>query len=408
MQYLQKNDRQIYNLIQKEEKRQYSEVRLIPSENYTSKAVMEASGSVLTNKYSEGYAGKRYYQGQVYIDEIEILAKTRAEELFKVSHANVQPYSGSPANLACYMALLEPGDKIMGMTLTSGGHLTHGASVSAIGKLFEIVPYTVSEKTGLLDFDELEKIAIKEKPKLIIAGYTAYPRKVSFSKFKAIAKKVGAYLHADIAHISGLIVSGEHPSPSPHADTIMTTTHKSLRGPRGAMIMCNSKLAQDIDRAVFPGLQGGPHDNTTAAIAVALKEALGSDFRKYGKQVVRNAQALAEGLQEIGLKLSTGGTDTHLILADVTPLGLIGKQAAVALEKAGLIVNANTIPFDKRSPFSPSGIRLGTPAITTLGMKEKEMKEIVKFIKEVFDHVDNDRKLKQVRKEVEEFMASYR
>lgn len=407
MQYLQKNDKQIYNLIKKEEKRQYSVIRLIPSENYVSRAVMEATGSLLTNKYSEGYARKRYYQGQVNIDEIEELTIKRAEDLFSMPHANVQPYSGSPANLACYLALLSPGDKIMGMTLSSGGHLTHGSPVSITGKIFNIVPYTVNKKTGRLDFDELLKIAKKEKPKMIVAGFTAYPRKVSFANFRKIANEVGAYLHADTSHVTGLIVSGDHPSPARFADTFMTTTHKSLRGPRGAIIMCKKEHAKAVDKAVFPGLQGGPHNHTTAAISVALKEASTSDFKKYGHQIARNAKVLAEELKNIGLVLSSGGTDTHLILADVTPFNITGKEAAVSLEKAGIIVNANTIPFDIRSPFNPSGIRLGTPAVTTLGMKEKDMKEIAKFIRKVFEKPMNERHLRLIKKEVTEFMRNY-
>lgn len=407
MKYLQKNDRQIYNLILKEEKRQQSEIRLIPSENYVSKAVLEATGSVLTNKYSEGYAHKRYYQGQEVIDQIEDIAKERAKDLFKVAHVNVQPYSGSPANLAIYLALLKPGDTIMGMELSSGGHLTHGSKVSQVGKLFNIIPYTVSEKTHELDYDELLKLAKKHKPKMIVAGYTAYPRKVSFAKFRKIADEVGAYLHADISHISGLVATGEHPSPARYADTIMTTSHKSLRGPRGAIIMCKKEYAEKIDKAVFPGMQGGPHNNTTGAIAVALKEASKADFRKYAKYIVRNAQSLAEELASHGFKLVTGGTDTHLLLADVTEFGIDGKEAAIALEKAGIIVNANTVPFDPRPPFKPSGIRIGTPAITTIGMKEKEMKQIAEWMKEIIEHHDDEKYLRKMKKTIAAFMKNF-
>lgn len=407
MKYLQKNDRQTYNLILKEEKRQQSEIRLIPSENYVSKAVLEATGSILTNKYSEGYAHKRYYQGQEVIDEIEDIAKARAEELFKVQHANVQAYSGSPANLAIYLALLKPGDKIMGMVLSSGGHLTHGSHVSQVGKLFDIVPYSVSEKTHELDYDEILKIAKKEKPKMIVTGYTAYPRQISFARMKKIADEVGAYLHADISHIAGLVVAGEHPSPARYADTIMTTSHKSLRGPRGAIIMCKKEHAQAIDKSVFPGLQGGPHNNTTAAIGVALKEASKADFRKYAGLIIRNAKKLAESLEENGFKLITGGTDTHLILADVTAFDIDGKEAAVALEKAGIIVNANTIPFDERPPFKPSGIRIGTPAITTIGMKDKEMKHIAEWMKDALVHHDDEKYLKKIKKTIAAFMKNF-
>lgn len=407
MKYLQKNDRQVYNLVLKEEKRQQSEIRLIPSENYVSKAVLEATGSVLTNKYSEGYSHKRYYQGQEVIDQIEDIAKERAEELFGVYHANVQPYSGSPANLAIYLGLLKPGEKIMGMVLSSGGHLTHGAPVSHVGKLFNIVPYTVSEKDHKLDYDEILKTAKKEKPKMIIAGYTAYPRKISFSKMRKIADEVGAYLHADISHISGLVVAGEHPSPAKYADTIMTTSHKSLRGPRGAIVMCKKEHVKSINKSIFPGLQGGPHNNTTAAIAVALKEASKADFRKYAKQIIRNAQKLAAELKDNGFEIITGGTDTHLLLADVTGFGVSGKEAAVALEKAGIIVNANTIPFDPKPPMNPSGIRIGTPAITTIGMKDKEMKQLALWMKEVLENHDDEKFLRKTKKSIAVFMKNF-
>ncbi|MBU1119327.1 serine hydroxymethyltransferase [Patescibacteria group bacterium] len=407
MSYLQKNDRKIYNLIEQEKRRQLTTIRLIPSENYVSQAVLEAVGSVLTNKYSEGYAKRRYYQGQSIIDEIEELSKSRAERLFEMPHANVQPYSGSPANLACYLALLKPGDTIMGMTLTSGGHLTHGSSVSYTGKLFKVVPYTVSKETGRLDFDEIRAIAKKEKPKLIIAGFTAYPRKVSFSSFQKIAKEVGAFLHADISHIAGLVAAGVHPSPAGLADTVVATTHKTLRGPRGALILSKKMYAKSIDKAVFPGLQGGPHNNTTAAIGVALKEASRADFRKYAEQIIKNAKTLAEGLTKKGFTLATGGTDNHLVLADVSTRDITGKEAAIALEKAGIIVNYNTIPFDERPPMDPSGIRLGSPAVTTIGMKEAEMKLIVKWISEVLNNHNRESKLRKIGKEVAAFMKNY-
>lgn len=407
MKYIQKNDKQIFTLIKKEQKRQQSQIRLIPSENYVSQAVLEATGSVLTNKYSEGYAHKRYYQGQEIIDQIEDIAKERAEKLFDVQHVNVQPYSGSPANLEVYLALLKPGDTIMGMALTSGGHLTHGSPVSYSGKLFNIVSYSVSEETAEIDYDELLKIAKKEKPKLIVAGFTAYPGKISFAKFRKIADEVGAYLHADISHISGLVVTGNHPSPSKYADTITTTTHKSLRGPRGAMIMCKSKYAKAIDKSVFPGMQGGPHNNTTAAIAVALKEAAKADFRKYAAQIIKNAQALHEALEENGFIMPFGKTETHLIVADVRPLGVLGKEAAVILEKAGIIVNFNTIPFDPNPPLKPSGIRIGTPALTTLGMKEKEMMQIANWMTDAIKSANNKTRLNQISREVSTFMKSF-
>ncbi len=346
-------DPQIADLIQAEARRQFEKLRMIASENYVSLAVLEASGSVLTNKYSEGYPGKRYYEGQQNIDPIETIAVQRAQDLFGVDHANVQPYSGSPANLAVYLAFAQPGDTVMGMSLPMGGHLTHGWPVSVTGKWFRSVQYGVRADTGRIDFDEVRDLARKEQPKVIFCGGTAIPRTIDFPVFAEIAAEVGAVLVADIAHIAGLIAGGAHPTPVGHASVITTTTHKTLRGPRGAMIMCSAEHASAIDKAVFPGLQGGPHDHTTAAIAVALKEASAPEFRGYAHQIVANAKALAAALTERGYSLVSGGTDNHLILIDLTPQEIGGKPAARALDRAGIEVNYNTVPFDTRKPFDP-------------------------------------------------------
>ena len=362
------SDPQVAELIHDEARRQFEKMRLIPSENYVSLAVLEASGTVLTNKYSEGYPGKRYYEGQQFIDPIESIAVERAKALFGVEHANVQPYSGSPANLAVYLAFAQPGDTIMGMSLPMGGHLTHGGQASVTGKWFHAVEYGVRRDTGRVDMDEVRDLALKERPKIIFAGGTAIPRTVDFPAFAAIAEEAGAVLVADIAHIAGLIAGGAHPSPVGYAPVITTTTHKTLRGPRGAMIMTDAEHATAIDRAVFPGLQGGPHNHTTAGIAIALREAAQPSFRTYAAQVVANAVALASALVERGFDLVSGGTDNHLLLVDLTSKGIAGKPAAKALDRAGIELNFNTVPFDPRRPFDPSGIRLGTPAITTRGL----------------------------------------
>lgn len=396
MNSLKKTDPVIYNLIKEEEKRQKDVLEMIPSENYTSKAVMEALATVLTNKYSEGYPKKRYYQGNKIVDDIEIIAEERAKKLFGVPYANVQPYSGSPANSAVEMALLTPGiDKIMGLSLAFGGHLTHGSPVSFSGKYFKTVAFELGAD-GLLDYDQIEKLALKEKPKLIICGFTAYPRIVDFKRFGQIANKTGSYLLADISHITGLIIAGVHPTPVPFVDIIMTTTHKTLRGPRGAMLLVTDKglkkdpeLSEKLDKAVFPGLQGGPHDNQTAAIAVALLEASKPSFKAYGKQIVANAKKLAEELNKYGFNLVSGGTDNHLLLIDLGNKLVNGAVAALALEVAGIVVNKNAVPNDPMPPFYPSGIRLGTSAITTRGMKEKEMVKIAKWINEVVISVQN-------------------
>ncbi|MHA1720140.1 MAG: serine hydroxymethyltransferase [Promethearchaeota archaeon] len=379
-------------MIRREMKRQEEGIELIPSENYTSRAVLQAVGSVFTNKYSEGYPAKRYYGGNEIVDEVESLAIQRATELFGCEHVNVQPYSGSPANQAVYFALLNLKDKFLGFNLTSGGHLTHGSHVNFSGKNYTCVSYDVDPKTEMLDMDVVRKLAIKEKPKMILSGLTAYPRKIDFKAFQEIAEEVDAYHMADIAHIAGLVAGGVHQSPIPYADVVTTTTHKSLRGPRGAIIMCknedrlhdlyhpNSKknLAQLIDSAVFPGLQGGPHDHVNAAKAVCFGEALKPEFKEYAKQIVANAKALADELMALGIKLVSNGTDNHLILIDMRPEGLTGQGKLIqnALDHAGITVNKNTVPYEPSTPFNPSGIRLGTPAITTRGMKESEMKVI--------------------------------
>jgi glycine hydroxymethyltransferase len=404
---LKRTDPEIYDLIKSEERYEIDSVRLIPSENYASEAVLEASGSILQNKYSEGYPGKRYYEGQRYIDQIETLAIERAKKLFGVEHANVQPYSGSPANLAVYSALLKPGETIMGLALPHGGHLTHGWDVSVTSKFWKSVPYGVDRETHRIDYDVVRELARKEKPRIIVAGGTAYPRIIDFKAFGAIAKEVGAYFLADIAHIAGLIVGGVHPSPVPHADVISTTTHKTLRGPRGAMILCTNAVAAEIDRAVFPGLQGGPHNQTTAAIAVALKEAAAPEFTSYAQQIVRNAKALAEELLARGFSLVSGGTDNHLLLIDLTNKKVTGKQAATALDKAGIVCNSNTVPFDPRKPFSPSGIRLGTPAVTSRGMGEGEMRLIAKWMEEAIIQRKDDAALARIAGEVSEVCRNF-
>jgi glycine hydroxymethyltransferase len=373
-------DPETAELIALEERRQRDKVRLIASENYVSGAVLAATGSVLTNKYSEGYPGKRYYEGQQYIDRIEQLCIDRAKAVFGADHANVQPYSGSPANLAIYFAFLKPGDTVMGMGLPAGGHLTHGWNVSITGAYFRAVQYGVRKDTHLIDLDEVRDLARKEKPKLLFAGGTAIPRVIDFNGFAAIAKEVGAIFAADIAHISGLVAAGAHPSPVPVADVVSTTTHKTLRGPRGGMLMCKAEHQKAIDRAVFPGLQGGPHNHTTAGIAVALREAQQAEFKTYAHQIVANSRALAAALVGHGWSLITGGSDNHLILADMTPKGVPGKVAAKALDAAGMELNYNSIPFDPRKPFDPSGVRLGTPSVTSRGMREPEMAQIANWM----------------------------
>lgn len=404
---LEGTDPTIADLIRQEQRYQLETLRLIPSENYASAAVLEALGSVLTNKYSEGYPGKRYYEGQRYIDEVETVVQERAKALFHMEHANVQPYSGSPANMAVYYALLEPGDTIMGLALPHGGHLTHGWNVNFSARVYRSVQYSVHPRTCLIDYDQLRDLARREKPKIIVAGATAYPRQFDFQAFGDIAREVGAYFLADISHIAGLVIAGVHPDPAPHADVITTTTHKTLRGPRGAMILCRAELAERIDRAVFPALQGGPHNHTTAAIGVALAEAATPTFREYGQQVVRNAKVLAAELLERGFDLVTGGTDTHLILMDLTSQGVIAKKAAKALDRAGIVCNYNTIPYDPRKPFSPSGIRIGTPAVTSRGMGEEEMRRIAALFAAALDHVEDEEALQRIAAEVCQLVEAF-
>jgi glycine hydroxymethyltransferase len=407
--HLAATDPRLAELIDGEAKRQHDKLRMIASENYVSTAVLEATGTVLTNKYSEGYPGRRYYEGQQLIDQIETLAVDRAKTLFGVDHANVQPYSGSPANLAVYLAFLQPGETVMGMALPMGGHLTHGWSVSATGKWFRSVRYNVRRDTGLVDLDEVRELALAERPKVIFAGGTAIPRTIDFPAFAQIAREVGAVLVADIAHIAGLIAGGAHPSPVGYADVITTTTHKTLRGPRGAMIMSTAEHATAIDKAVFPGLQGGPHNHTTAGIAVALHEAAQPAFREYAAQVVANAAALASALTERGFNLVSGGTDNHLILVDLTGKGIAGKPAAQALDRAGIELNYNTVPYDPRKPFDPSGIRLGTAALTTRGLTPAQMPQVAAWMDEAITATlkDDEAAVASIAAEVRELLSTY-
>ncbi len=406
---LMASDPELAALIGAEERLQADTLRLIPSENYVSAAVLEASGTVLQNKYSEGYPGKRYYEGQQVIDQVETLAIRRAQALFGMDHANVQPYSGSPANLAAYLAFLQPGDTVLGMSLPMGGHLTHGWDVSATGRWFRGVRYGVRRDTGRIDLDEVRDLARAERPKLIFCGGTAVPRTIDFAGFAEIARETGAVLVADIAHIAGLIAGGAHPSPAGHADVVSTTTHKTLRGPRGAMLLSTAEHARAIDRAVFPGLQGGPHNQTTAAIAVALGEAATAGFCSYAHQVVANARALGEELAARGFDLVSGGTDNHLLLIDLTNKDVPGKTAAKALDRAGIVVNHNTVPYDPRKPFDPSGIRIGTPALTSRGVPASAMGTVATWITTAVDaaRTGDEAAIRKVRGEVKELMDAY-
>ena len=397
---LEQYDPQIYELLNQENARQSGAIRLIPSENYVSKAVMQATGSCMTNKYAEGYPSKRYYEGQQVTDLIESLAVERAKKIFNADHANVQPYSGSVANVAAYAALIDPGDTIMGLSLPYGGHLTHGWKASVTSKVYNSVQYEVDPDTGRLDFDKIRDLAKKYRPKLIISGATAYPREIEFDKFAEIAEEVGAYHLSDIAHISGLVIAGIHISPVPYADIVSTTTHKTLRGPRGGMLLCRSEHAKALDSAVFPGLQGGPHMHTITAIAVALAEADTDEFVEYAKQIVKNAKKLAEKLLEYGFKLVSGGTDNHLILIDLRNKNVTGKRAARALDRGGIVSNYNTIPNDPAKPFDPSGLRIGTPAVTTRGMKEEQMENIAKTMKTIVENIENESVIEQARKDM--------
>jgi glycine hydroxymethyltransferase len=404
---LQATDPEIARLLDAEARRQRDSIRLIASENYASAAVMEATGSCLTNKYSEGYPQKRYYEGQEFIDQVEILAAERARGLFGAEHANVQPYSGSPANLAVYLAFLKPGDTVMGMALPAGGHLTHGWKVSITGKYFRAVQYGVRQDTGRIDYDEVRDLARRERPKVLWAGGTAIPRHIDFQVFADIAKEIDAIFVADIAHIAGLVAGGAHPSPVPLADVVTSTTHKTLRGPRGGMILCREEHQKKIDRAVFPGLQGGPHNHTTAALAVALHEAAQPEFKDYAHQVVKNAKALAGALIERGFDLVSGGTDNHLILCDLTSKKVPGKVVSQALDRARIVLNYNAVPFDPRKPFDPSGIRIGTAAVTTRGMKEPEMAQIAAWIDQITGAPEDEALPKRIAGEAAELCSKF-
>lgn len=402
-------DDEIFDLIKKEEERQFTTIRLIPSENYISKNISKATGSILTNKYSEGYSGKRYYEGQEFIDKIENLAIKRAQELFKTDyHFNIQPYSGSPANLAAILAICNPGDTIMGLELSHGGHLTHGYKLSITGKIFNSIQYQVNKETNLLDYEEIKKIALEKKPKLIIAGFTAYPRQFDFKKFREIANECGAFLMADISHISALVAAGIHSSPFGIADIITSTSHKSLGGPRGAFIACKPEFSSKVDKSIIPGLQGGPHNNTTAAMAIVFKEATTDEFKNYANQIIKNSKKLSQELIKLGYKLITNGSDNHLILIDtISSKNMPGKIASSTLIKVNIECNANTIPFDTRTPLDPSGIRLGTPAITRIGMKEEDMKDIALFIDEALENYSNEHELKTIKENVIDFMKKF-
>ncbi|MDP2691053.1 MAG: serine hydroxymethyltransferase [bacterium] len=399
-------DMEIYNAIVAECHRQRDGIELIPSENYVSAAILEANGSILTNKYSEGYPRKRYYGGQQNIDTIEEIAIARAKELFGCEYVNVQPYSGSPANMAVYFALLNFGDKVMGLKLDHGGHITHGLPISFSGKAYEWVPYLV-EENGFIDMDKVEETALREKPKMIVAGFSAYPRNMDWKRFADICKKIGAYSFADISHVGGLIAAGVIESPVPYFDVVMTTTHKTLRGPRSAIIMAKEEHGKAIDRAVFPGLQGGPHDQITASKAICFEEALRPEFKQYGEQVITNAKALAEVLLRYDYNLVSGGTDNHLILVDLTNKGISGKQAQDSLDRAEITLNKNTVPYEKRSPMDPSGIRLGSPAVTTRGFKEKEMQMVGEWMHRVLSDIDNEEVQHQVAAEVKELCQHF-
>lgn len=402
---VKKGDSEVYSIINEEHERQENNIELIASENFTSKAVMEAMGSYLTNKYAEGYPGKRYYGGCYVVDKVEELAKDRLKKLFGAEHVNVQPHSGSQANMGVYFAMLNPGDTIMGMDLSHGGHLTHGSPVNFSGKLFNVVSYGVNKETEQIDYEELRKKAIECKPKLIVAGASAYPRIIDFAKFREVCDEVGAYLMVDMAHIAGLVAAGLHPSPVPYADFVTTTTHKTLRGPRGGVILCREKYAKAIDKTIFPGMQGGPLMHIIAAKAVCFGEALKDDFKEYSKQIVKNAKVLADELTNYGFRLVSGGTDNHLILVDLTNKDITGKDAEHLLDSIGITANKNTIPFETKSPFITSGIRIGTPAVTTRGFKEEEMKQIAYFINYVIDNRDKD--LSDIRNKVTELCKRF-
>jgi glycine hydroxymethyltransferase len=407
MSELKETDPEVYNAIKGEDERELSKIVLIASENYVSQAVLEAQGSVFTNKYAEGYPNRRYYGGCEFADQVELLAIERAKALFGAEHVNVQPHSGSQANMAAYFSVLQPGDIILGMALPHGGHLTHGASVSFSGTLYKSFSYGVDKKTELLDYDEVERLAVEHKPKMIIAGYSAYSRIIDFPRFRSIAEKVGAYLMADIAHIAGLIAAGAHPSPVPYADFVTTTTHKTLRGPRGGMIMCTEKFAKAVDKAIFPGIQGGPLVHVIAAKAVSFKEALMPEFKDYQRQVVNNAKALARRLTADGFRIVSGTTENHLMLVDLTPKNITGKDAETALDAAGITCNKNSIPYDQKPPVTTSGIRLGTPIVTTRGMREPEMKVIGDLICEALANANAPDKLAALKERTKAFCSKF-
>lgn len=404
---LQGFDPEVADALREEVIRENEQIVLIASENYVSDTVLSIQGSVMTNKYAEGYPGKRYYGGCENVDRVEELARERAKTIYGAEHVNVQPHSGTSANLAVYLTVLKPGDRILGMSLDHGGHLSHGASVNISGQLYDAVTYGVSKETGRIDYDAVHKIALSTRPKLIVAGASAYSRIIDFEKFRSIADEVGAYLMADMAHIAGIIAAGLHPNPTPYADFVTSTTHKTLRGPRSGLILCKEKYARGIDRTIFPGLQGGPMMHTIAAKAVAFKEAMSPEFKDYQKQVIQNARAMAEELIERGYRIVSGGTDTHLMLVDLSENGITGNQAEKALEKAGITLNKNVIPFDKTPPAVTSGIRLGTPIITTRGMREKEAKEVVHFIDRVLKNIDHHDVIQEVRKDVRDLCKRF-
>ena len=404
---LKKHDQKVLEIIKKEEKRQATELELIASENYVSGAVLEAMGSVLTNKYSEGTPGHRYYGGNQIIDEMENLAVERVKKIFQAEHANVQPLSGSPANAAVYFAFLKPGDKVLGLKLDHGGHLSHGHPVNFSGMLYNFVQYEVNSKTGKIDMTQVRKLAKKEKPKMIVAGFSAYSREIDWKGFKKIANEVGAYTFADIAHTAGLIAAGLLENPVPYFDVVSTTTHKTLRGPRGAVVMCKEKFAKQVDRAIFPGMQGGPHNHTTAAKAVAFGEVLQPSFKKYAAQVIKNAKALADEFMKLGYSVVSGGTDNHLFILNLGEQVIGGREAEVILEQIGISVSRSTIPNDPNPPMNPSGIRIGTPAATTRKMKEKEMKKIAKLIDLALKNRENKKILAQIKKDVREMCLKF-
>lgn len=400
MDHLKQNDKALYDAIHSEKKRQQNNIELIASENFVSEAVMEAAGSVLTNKYAEGYPGKRYYGGCEFVDIAEDLARDRLKELFGGDHVNVQPHSGAQANMAVYFSVLEPGDTVLGMNLNHGGHLTHGSPVNFSGKLYNFVDYGVDKETEQLDYEAVLEKAKETKPKMIVVGASAYARTIDFAKFREIADEVGAYLFADMAHIAGLVAAGEHPNPVPHSDFVTSTTHKTLRGPRGGFVICKEKYAKLINKTAFPGIQGGPLMHVIAAKATAFKEALAPEFKTYAKQVIANAKALAETLEDKGVRIVSGGTDNHLLLMDVSKLGLTGKVAEEALDKIGITTNKNTIPFDQEGPFITSGVRVGSAAVTSRGFKEADMKEVGTIIADVLHNLEDEAKLADAEKRV--------